>query len=253
MNKFRFYFVALVAFVIASLGVSYFTPLPIETPPLLVALVLIALFVGVLCGGSVWRNLRQHFGSGVFRMLRCSLAAAVLLPLLLLFGTGCQSDRPGAPAKTRSSSPVTGQPRMDEGKFTNALSGVGGLHRTNVLFQFTNGSTIVTSAPVALRGKGFSLELSISPTNALLTNVVNEFRFSRDGTNWLSDPVFLWRAGGSAIAAGHFNVGTNVLEDAHRNFRFIQHWKIHLTNGANTVGSAFCSNRPPVIITQHYD
>lgn len=162
-----------------------------------------------------------------------SLLAACALPLLC--------SPPAVQAQ------VLDTPYVNDAKPTNALSGVGGLHTTNVLFQFTNGSTTVTSAPVALHGHGFALSAEISPTNALLTNFVNEFRFSWDGTNWASEPTLLWRT--AAIAAvGKYPALTNVLEDAFRNFKFIQHWKVHLTNGVNNLGSAFSTNRPPVMI-----
>jgi hypothetical protein len=167
-----------------------------------------------------------------------AVLAAVALPLL---------GRPPA-----AQAQVLDTPFVNDAKPTNALAGVGGLHTTNVLFHFTNGSTTVTSAPIALHGRGFALSLEIATTNSLLTNAVNEFRFSWDGTNWFSEPTLLWRS--AAIAAtGKYPAGTNVIEDAFRNFKWIQHWKIHLTNGVNNLGEIFSTNRPPVMIHALYD
>lgn len=170
----------------------------------------------------------------------CAIAAA-LLP-------AC------SPPAAQAATDIYGTPVIETNVFfTNMLAGVGGLKNTNALFQFTNGSTTVTSAPVALRGYGFALESDLSPTNALLTNIVHEFRFSMDGVNWAAEPTFTWRSVTAAIAAGKYLMLTNVLEDAYKNFKYVQHWKVHLTNGANTVGSAFSTNRPPVRIVQRYD
>jgi hypothetical protein len=138
---------------------------------------------------------------------------------------------------------LTGEPYVPILKvFTNALAGVGGLHTTNGLTQLTNGSTTVTSAWVKLGGRGATLWQELSPTNALLTNIVSEWRFSRDGVNPSTDPVFLWRTPNTAIAAGKATYHTNLAQSYVGEVGYIQLWKVHLTNGVNNVGSVFATN-----------
>lgn len=128
-------------------------------------------------------------------------------------------------------------------QFTNSATGVSSFSPTNTLIQITNGTLTVTSAPVALfRDRGFALSARFSPTNALLTNFVARFRFSPDGTNWANEPVLTWRTGGSAIAAGAYQVLTNVPPSLADNWKYIQLYQIDVTNGVNTVGSVFLTN-----------
>lgn len=139
--------------------------------------------------------------------------------------------------------------------FTNALSGVGGLLSGNTLHQFTNGSTTVTSAPVALTGRGVGLGLIISPTNALLTNIVAEYRFSMDGTNWLTEPTAILQRspGGAKTASTKYPMQTNLTEDVVSPYRFVQLWKVHITNGVDTVGSVFATNNGPTFYVTQFD
>lgn len=130
--------------------------------------------------------------------------------------------------------------------FTNMLAGVGGLKNTNTLFEFTNGTTTVTSSWVALNGEGFDIVSIVSPTNALLTNIVFSLRFSPDGTNVLNEPAtILFRTATAAIAAGKYCYSTNFTKDTAGSRRFVQLYQVFITNGVNTVGSVFCTNNGP--------
>jgi len=169
----------------------------------------------------------------ILKNITCSIAVGALL----LFGSLHTEAQTASPPKLYN--------------FTNALSGVGGLHTTNTLYQLTNGSTTVTSAPVALfRSRGVGLGFVVSPTNALLTNIVAEYRFSPDGTNWMNEPTVLVRTATAAIAAGKYGFKTNLTEDFIGNNRYVQLWKVHLTNGVNNVGSAFATNNGPTFFAE---
>lgn len=163
------------------------------------------------------------------------LAVAAIAALLTLCPAGAQTPfaREG----------VSGEPFVPILKtFTNALAGVGGIHTTNTLTQLTNGSTTVTSSWVKLGGRGATLWLELAFTNALVTNVVTEWRFSRDGTNGTTDPVFLWRTATAAHAVGKYVALTNLAQSYVGDAGYIQLWKVHLTNGVNNVGSVFGTN-----------
>lgn len=135
-------------------------------------------------------------------------------------------------------------------QFTNAGVGVGGLHSTNALYQLTNGSTTITSAPIALfRGRGVGLGFIISPTNALLTNAVARYRFSPDATNWANEPIVLVRSGAIA-ATGKYFFKTNLTEDFIGNNRFVRLESFHVTNGVDNVGSIFSTNNGPTFFAE---
>lgn len=169
--------------------------------------------------------------------LKMFLAAAMLLTLLIALAFDARAQTPF------QTSSLNGEPIMPVNKvFTNSTAGVGGLHTTNTLTQLTNGSTTVASSWVRLGGRGATLHLELSPTNALLTNIVTEWRFSRDGTNAATEPVFLWRTATAAHAAAKYTAATNLAQTYVGEIGFIQLWKVHLTNGVNNVGSVFATN-----------
>lgn len=168
---------------------------------------------------------------------------AAITGLLLTIAALVLITPPPAQAQPFPREGLTGEPYTPVLKqFTNALSGVGGLHTTNTLTQLTNGSTTVTSAWVRLGGRGASLWLELSPTNALLTNIVTEWQFSRDGINPATDPVFLWRTPTAAHAVGKNTYYTNLAQTYIGEAGFIRLRTVHLTNGVNNVGSVFHTN-----------
>jgi hypothetical protein len=163
------------------------------------------------------------------RKMRRALRAVLLLVAMFLLVMTASAQRP---------TDLYGVPILDQQVFTNNATGVAGFTLTNTLTQVTNGSLTVTSAPVALRGGGFALEANFSCTNALLTNAVIEFRYSNDGTNWFAEPTLVWRSA-AVGAVGKYSMGTNVAESVAHNYKYIQLWKVHATNGVNNVGNAF--------------
>lgn len=170
--------------------------------------------------------------------LLCQITPGALVPLLLLF----VCSGPAVQAQ------VSFQPTIWR-NFTNAFTNgvIGNFNNTNNLLQLTNGTTTVTSAPVAMvRGRGIGLGFVISPTNALLTNVVATYQFSPDGTNWMDEPVITVRTATAAIAAGKYRFKTNITEDVIGNNRFVRLNQVFITNGVNTVGSTFCTNNGPM-------
>jgi hypothetical protein len=146
---------------------------------------------------------------------------------------------------------LTGLPFTELLKFTNTASGVSSFQLTNTVIAITNGSLTVTSAPVALKNGGVSLWAAFAPTNALLTNLVSEFQFSPDGTNWSSDTL-VWRGPGAAIAVGKYVAKTNVPRDVVGNMKFIRLWKVHVTNGVDNVGNIFLTNAQLPFVAQTF-
>jgi hypothetical protein len=170
------------------------------------------------------------------------LAVVMLITLLIALAVSPGAKAQGTPFQKNG---IDGEPFTPTLKaFTNSTAGVGGLHTTNTLTQLTNGSTTVASSWVKLGGRGATLWQELSPTNALLTNIVAEYRFSRDGTNAAAEPVFLWRTATAAIAAGKYTAMTNLAQTYVGECAYIQLWKVHLTNGVNNVGSVFATNGP---------
>ena len=147
---------------------------------------------------------------------------------------------------------VTGLPNNRLMNFTNSTAGVGGFHTTNTIHQITNGSTTIASSWIPLRGRGATLWSFFNPTNALLTNAVAEFRFSPDGTNAATEPVFLWRTATAAHAVGEYGAMTNLAQAFTGEAKFIQLWKLHFTNGVNNVGSVFFTNNQSTVSLQFF-
>lgn len=177
-----------------------------------------------------------------FKILTLLIAFGAMLVALL---APHQAKAQGTPFQTYS---VTGEPITKLIAFTNSTAGVGGLHSTNTLTQLTNGTTTINSAWVRLGGRGATLWMELSPTNALLTNIVSVWEFSRDGTNAATEPTFTWRTATAAHAVGKYTAMTNLAQTYVGETGFIRLKTVYLTNGVNNVGSVFATNNQAFLL-----
>ncbi len=222
-------------------GITFIVPLPLEEfgPPTFV------LLAGLCVAVPLVRS-RRVTGIGVASLLRRTCRFAMLLMLALC----CLQPIATHALGTNLFRPVN----TDLINFTNAGTGVGSLNNTNAIHQLTNGSTTVTSSWVRLQKdpNGIGLWAFFSPTNALMTNAVLQFRFSPDGTNAANEPVFTWRTETAAIAVGRYGAHTNLPPAYVGNAEFIQLWKVIFTNGVDNLGSVFMTNRGPTVAVSQF-